>query len=189
MEQCFHSGTPQGSVSGLQQMFNTLWICCLWNPICCFLLEQQAFFAKTGKYLSILSILIEGMHPTLVASSRVRYISETILLPRSPSLWSEWSWFLTRCHSLVPLSRSGVIMGVRERRLSGLLAVLSILSGMVDSRLVRGVEVCNAYGMCIYILLIKVQFFKMSLLCYTYPRLHTHCGDVFFVRSSAEGET
>lgn len=73
-----------------------------------------------------------GQAYTLVASSRVRYISETILLPRSPSRWSEWSWFFTRCHSLVPVSWSGVIMGARERRLSGLLAVRSKLSGEED---------------------------------------------------------
>lgn len=56
------------------------------------------------------------------------------MLPLSPSRWSMWSWFFTRCQSLVPLSRSGVIMGVRERRLSGLLAVRSMLSASTEGR-------------------------------------------------------
>lgn len=129
------------------------------------------------------------MQPTFVASSLVRYISETILLPRSPSLWSEWSWFLTRCHSLVPLSRSGVIMGVLERRLSGLLAVLSILSRMVGWYEVLTCIVHLGRLVYKYYPLIKGQFFKMSLLCYSYQRLRTHCADIFFFRSSAEGET
>lgn len=60
---------------------------------------------------------------TFVASSLVRYISDTILLPRSPSFWSPWSWFLTKCQTLTPLSRSGVSMGTREWGLSGLVGV------------------------------------------------------------------
>lgn len=66
---------------------------------------------------------------TFVASSRVKQISDTILLPRSPSFWSPWSWFLTKCQTFTPLSRSGVIMGALERRLSGLPVYRNVESG------------------------------------------------------------
>lgn len=94
--------------------------------ICYNRMDHCSSFISAQKFAALK--LYFSPHLTFVAKSLVRQISETILLPRSPSLWSEWSWFFTRCHNLVPLSRSGVIIGVRDLKLSGLLAVLSILS-------------------------------------------------------------
>lgn len=61
----------------------------------------------------------------LVASNLVRYISDTILLPRSPSFWASVSWCLTRCQLLRPPSWSWFRGDVA--RDSGGLAELNLL--------------------------------------------------------------